>query len=83
MCYLYFVFISFFSLVKSSVLQERPEEHCSVREVELLHNSSHNVELEDCFRLYTKDEKVQSLILNLYLFYKLKLKFIRNTSLTV
>ena len=49
---------SLFSFVKSSVLQERPEEHCSVREVESLHNSSHNVELEDCFTLYTKEEKV-------------------------
>ena len=46
------------SFVKSSVLQERPEEHCSVREVESLHNSSYNVELEDCFTLYTKEEKV-------------------------
>ncbi|XP_020616960.1 ubiquitin carboxyl-terminal hydrolase 31-like [Orbicella faveolata] len=46
------------SFVKSSVLQERPEEHCSVREVESLHNSSHNVELEDCFTLYTKEEKL-------------------------
>ncbi|XP_027046488.1 ubiquitin carboxyl-terminal hydrolase 31-like [Pocillopora damicornis] len=46
------------SFVKSSVLQERPEEHRSVREVESLHNSSHNVDLEDCFRLYTKDEKL-------------------------
>lgn len=50
--------LSFDSFVKSSVLQERPEEHRSVREVESLHNSSHNVDLEDCFRLYTKDEKV-------------------------
>ena len=39
-------------------MQERPEEHCSVREVESFHNSAHHVELEDCFRLYTKDEKV-------------------------
>ena len=46
------------SFVRSSVLQERPEEHCSVREVESFHNSAHHVELEDCFRLYTKDEKV-------------------------
>jgi len=46
------------SFVKSSVFQERPEEHCSVREVESLHNSAHNVELEDCFTLYTKEEKV-------------------------
>ena len=44
--------------MRSSVLQERPEEHCSVREVESFHNSSHHVELEDCFKLYTKDEKV-------------------------
>ena len=58
---LYLMFSCFhllFSFVKSSVLQERPEEHCSVREVESLHNSSHNVELEDCFTLYTKEEKV-------------------------
>ncbi|RMX43957.1 hypothetical protein pdam_00019814 [Pocillopora damicornis] len=48
------------SFVKSSVLQERPEEHRSVREVESLHNSSHNVDLEDCFRLYTKDEKTSA-----------------------
>lgn len=46
------------SFVKSSVLQERAEEHCSVREVESLHNSSYNVELKDCFMLYTKEEKV-------------------------
>lgn len=46
--------------VKSSVLQERPEEHCTVREVESFHNSAHHVELEDCFTLYTKDEKLGS-----------------------
>lgn len=47
-----------YRLVRSSVLQERPEEHCSVREMESYHNSSHYAELEDCFKLYTKDEKV-------------------------
>ena len=46
------------SFVKSSVLQERAEEHCTVREVESLHNSSYSVGLEDCFKLYTKEEKV-------------------------
>ena len=55
---LLFAIILLFSFVRSSVLQERPEEHCSVREVESFHNSSHHVELEDCFKLYTKDEKV-------------------------
>ena len=48
------------SFVRSCVLQERPEEHCSVREVESFHNSAHHVELEDCFKLYTKDEKVRN-----------------------
>lgn len=46
--------------VRSSVLQERPEEHCTVREVESFHNNAHHVELEDCFSLYTKDEKLGS-----------------------
>lgn len=46
--------------VKSSVIQERPEEHCTVREVESFHSSAHHVELEDCFTLYTKDEKLGS-----------------------
>jgi len=54
-----FFFCLPFSFVRTSVLQERPEEHCSVREVESFHNSSHHVELEDCFSLYTKDEKVR------------------------
>ena len=47
-----------YRFVRSSVFQERPEEHCSVREMESFHNSSHHAEVEDCFRLYTKDEKV-------------------------
>lgn len=34
-----------------------------MREVESLHNSTHNVDLEDCFRLYTKDEKVCAVLL--------------------
>ena len=29
-----------------------------MREVESFHSSAHHVELEDCFTLYTKDEKV-------------------------
>ena len=54
----FFLSTSLVRFVKSSVIQERAEEHCTVREVESFHSSAHQVELEDCFTLYTKDEEV-------------------------
>ncbi|XP_031555886.1 ubiquitin carboxyl-terminal hydrolase 43-like [Actinia tenebrosa] len=43
--------------VKSDI-NGHPEEHSSVREMEAEYENSHTVSLNDCFSLYTKDEKL-------------------------
>lgn len=47
-----------FRFIKPTI-QDKPEEHCSVRQVEVYHNSPYNVHLDDCFKLYTKEEMVE------------------------